>query len=319
MSHLTEGDGVYVRFLIEDTNTLKWYRGVVNGVSEDKDYHGPFYLCNIRYDDDGVVEERRLWLEDFGASQEGAWVKEQTPKQGLKPIFAWLGGKTKELSIIKKHMPKSYDIYVDPFVGGGALFFNVRPDFAVINDTNPDVMTMYSVIGNGRGKDLWHHIKNQKVPRCDEVRQAYYFIMERCNSFRGVYQPERCKKPVDETKLAKFEYICDDELHEALNNVVCTNIDFVDVMTRYNSPENFIFLDPPYHGCFNDYGGKSTFEDADFHRLLAAFKKSQAQCLLIVAATELTRRLFYKYIVDEYHVKYSVSNRVQKHLVIKNY
>jgi DNA adenine methylase len=95
------------------------------------------------------------------------------------------------------------------------------------------------------------------------------------------------------------------------------NTDFVDVMAAYNSPNNFIFLDPPYHGCFNDYG--ATFQDADFHRLFVAFKTNKSRCLLIVADTELTRRLFSAYIAEEYFVRYSASDKRQIHLVIKNY
>ena len=52
----------------------------------------------------------------------------------MQPLIKWPGGKTSELEIIKKHFPKSYNRYVEIFFGGGAVYFDLCPESAIIND-----------------------------------------------------------------------------------------------------------------------------------------------------------------------------------------
>ena len=70
----------------------------------------------------------------------------QTPK--AKPILKWAGGKTQMLSELLPRVPKSYGSYIEPFFGGGALFFSLQPDKAIIADSNPELINMYIQIAN---------------------------------------------------------------------------------------------------------------------------------------------------------------------------
>lgn len=54
----------------------------------------------------------------------------------MKPILKYRGGKSNEIKFILPHIPKDYETYVEPFVGGGALYFYLEPNKAVINDIN---------------------------------------------------------------------------------------------------------------------------------------------------------------------------------------
>lgn len=54
----------------------------------------------------------------------------------LKPFTKWTGGKCQLLPVLKEYMPKQYNRYFEPFVGGGALFFELSPENAIINDLN---------------------------------------------------------------------------------------------------------------------------------------------------------------------------------------
>ena len=65
----------------------------------------------------------------------------------MNPFFKWSGGKRKELDIIKAHMPESYETFYEPFVGGGALWLDLCPDRAVVNDNYDEVMNFYRVLG----------------------------------------------------------------------------------------------------------------------------------------------------------------------------
>lgn len=55
-----------------------------------------------------------------------------------KPIIKWVGGKRQLINELIKRMPKKYNRYFEPFIGGGALFFELKPKNAFINDYNQD-------------------------------------------------------------------------------------------------------------------------------------------------------------------------------------
>ena len=68
------------------------------------------------------------------------------PKAGARPFLKWVGGKSQLLAQLQKHYPKKYNRYFEPFVGGGAVFFDIQPDTAFINDINKTLITAYTHI-----------------------------------------------------------------------------------------------------------------------------------------------------------------------------
>jgi DNA adenine methylase len=72
--------------------------------------------------------------------------------QIARPFIKWAGGKKKLVPTLKKHLPKEYKnsriFYYEPFFGGGAFFFDLQSNKAVINDINPEVINCYKVIKN---------------------------------------------------------------------------------------------------------------------------------------------------------------------------
>ena len=63
----------------------------------------------------------------------------------VSPFVKWVGGKRQLLKHIRKFIP-SYDSYYEPFVGGGAVLFDLQPKKAVINDVNKELMNLYKVV-----------------------------------------------------------------------------------------------------------------------------------------------------------------------------
>lgn len=86
-----------------------------------------------------------------------------------KPFVKWAGGKTQLLAELLKYVPKNYNKYIEPFVGGGALFFKLQPHFAILSDSNCELMNLYKVIRD-QPKNL---IKELKTYRVSE-KQYYY-------------------------------------------------------------------------------------------------------------------------------------------------
>lgn len=64
----------------------------------------------------------------------------------LVPFVKWAGGKRQLLGAINERMPKSYENYYEPFVGGGAVLFELQPNCAVINDINTALINVYQVV-----------------------------------------------------------------------------------------------------------------------------------------------------------------------------
>ena len=64
----------------------------------------------------------------------------------LKPIVKWSGGKKDEIKKFIEHIPENFNTYLEPFIGGGAVLFNLQPKKAVINDFNNELINVYKTI-----------------------------------------------------------------------------------------------------------------------------------------------------------------------------
>src|ERR1035437_8435052 len=78
-----------------------------------------------------------------------------------QPFLKWAGGKRQLLPFIRKYLPKVYNIYFEPFVGAGALLFDLQPENAVINDVNSELVNCYNIIRN-LSIDLVEDLKKHK-------------------------------------------------------------------------------------------------------------------------------------------------------------
>src|SRR6218665_3534943 len=81
-----------------------------------------------------------------------------------RPLLKWAGGKTQMLNDILPKFPKKYGRYIEPFFGGGALFFSVRPTNGVIADSNPELINLYTMVA----QDVDGVIRNLKRHKNDE-------------------------------------------------------------------------------------------------------------------------------------------------------
>ena len=61
----------------------------------------------------------------------------------MKPLVKYRGGKSKEIPYLIKHIPQYSGRYIEPFFGGGALFFHIEPKKAIINDINSKLISFY--------------------------------------------------------------------------------------------------------------------------------------------------------------------------------
>jgi DNA adenine methylase len=261
--------------------------------------------------------------------------------ENLKPLIKWSGGKSDEIKLFEKYIPHKYKTYIEPFVGGGALYFHLCPERAIINDIHPDLFALYHEISIGHGDLIYEFMRNHpndekeyykvRDELCimsDSDRAArFYYLRKTC--FRGMLRYNKDGKfniPFGKYKTINFNELLNARYEELLDGATIENLPFEDIFEMHNSPDNFMFLDPPYDSEFTDYG-YCEFGRAEHERLAKLFKETTNKCLMIIGKTDFICKLYDGFIVAEYDKKYRFkihSGRVgdeinTKHLIIRNY
>lgn len=91
-----------------------------------------------------------------------------------KPFTKWVGGKRQILPKLLKYIPKKFNNYYEPFVDGGALFFELQPKTAIINDYNKDLISSYKTIKD----DVFNLIEELNNHKINNSKEYYYYIRE---------------------------------------------------------------------------------------------------------------------------------------------
>lgn len=288
----------------------------------------------------GYSTKKKEELEMLIATATGA-ATTGVARPHLSPLVKWSGGKADEIPQILPYLPASWDTYLEPFIGGGALYFYLNPQKAVINDIHPDLVALYKSIGEPGGRAaikqfMAEHPNNEatyyqvrdllSATDLDRAKQFYYL---RKTCFRGMLRYNSSGKfniPYGKYATINVNDLDNAAYEELLAGTTVRHGSFLDIFRDYNSPENFMFLDPPYDSKFTDYGYCS-FGRPEHEALAKAFKETQIKCLMVIGKTDYIANLYAGYIVGEYDKKYRFkihSGRVgdeinTKHLVIRNY
>lgn len=268
----------------------------------------------------------------------------------MKPIIKYKGGKRDEIKYFEHHTPKQYDRYIEPFIGGGALFFHLEPKRAVINDVNIYLIAFYrniimrgkrimseleeikSIIDSGDiedGRTLYNTLRdeyNGLKPSMYHKATLYYFLNKVGHS--GLMRWN--KQGLFNTSyggIPKLPLSLTEKHIELLRNTEIYNTSYKDILVGATE-KDFVFLDPPYDCRYTCYGNTdSQFKEQEHIELANLVKQSNAKILMILNSTEFTRGLYKDYIVDEYSKRYKTydidnlkdKKQVACHLVIKNY
>ncbi len=240
----------------------------------------------------------------------------------MNPMIKYRGGKSKELLHFTKHMPKEYSRYIEPFFGGGALYFYLQPEKAIINDINCKLYGFYKEMQEKYpeariqlDKLQKEYEKNQKEyeelkakspeERVENKNEALYYFMR--DAFNHKIETEYLDSVIyffiNKTAYsgmirynANGEYNVPFGRYKNLNTKLITNEHF-SLLQRteiYNydyskifdmaEVDDFIFLDPPYDCVFSDYGNESYKEGfgEEEHRRLASDFKNLSCKALLV-------------------------------------
>lgn len=250
----------------------------------------------------------------------------------LQPFFPRVGGKSKSCRFIAAHLPdhESYHTYVEPFVGGGSVFFAKpgRSAVEVLNDIDRDIYDLWNDLPHVRPVDFAAAMNQGDAA---EHRAAFYrhratrpddphdrFLRNlflSLNSFCGTRKSyARRSAPVHCTKLRRLA-----EYQERVAGVTLHNEDWQAVVARYDSPGTLFYLDPPYStGYRRNWGYQELVEPED---VLRVCRGMAGRFLLSYCASPGVRELFREFTVVDVPTEYSMggSKRPVSNVLIKNF
>lgn len=272
----------------------------------------------------------------------------------IAPFVKWAGGKRQLIPQIRERMPAQFNNYYEPFVGGGAVIFELLPENAVINDINRALINAYQMICDHPqeflqeinrldaemwedGKEYYYSLRehyNDKLMKEEfdvELAALFVFINKHC--FNGLYRVNGkglFNVPYNNSRRSSVDEKSIMEISEFLKDVTIISGDF-EAACEGAGAGDFVFIDSPYAPLnptsFESYT-KEGFDIESHRRLANLFDELTARgcyCMLTNHNTELINELYGNkgYTIDVVSVKRMInsdaSNRVGEEVIIYNY
>jgi len=228
--------------------------------------------------------------------KEGWWLVKGMDVKQYKPFIKWVGGKRGLLSQLLGKFPKKFENYHEPFLGGGAVFFELyskgllKNKNIYLSDINAELINTYNVVKNNpnelinnlenfkeqHNKEFYY--KTREVDRKEEfkiltnIERATRFIYLNKTCFNGLYRVNskgQFNTPIGSYKNPK---IADRDTilgaSEALQNAIISNKPFSETLNDINK-NDLVYFDPPYYplnatSSFTAYDSNCFLEDAQF-------------------------------------------------------
>jgi DNA adenine methylase len=263
-----------------------------------------------------------------------------------QPFLKWAGGKTQLLHELISRMPKSYDVYYEPFIGGGALFFAVAPGKAVIADINDDLVNAYNVVrdtpeeliealsGYVNDKDFYYKVRSQDQSTLSPLERAARLIYLNRTCFNGLYRVNKSGQfNVPFANYKNPNIVQSDRIMAASNVLHDTEVfhaSFEKVLVNAKKGD-FIYLDPPYYpkDVYSDFKryNKEQFYKNDHERLADLYNElSDRGCYVMLSNSDtlFTRALYSKWRVDTVYAKRMINRDASKRgevteIIVTNY
>lgn len=272
----------------------------------------------------------------------------------LQPFTKWTGGKRKLIPKLKELMPEIYGNYYEPFIGGGALFFELSPRVAIINDFNEELINCYIQIKENPIK----LIEILKIHKEKNSKEYYLEIrgLDRTDKFKELSKVERAARimymlRVDFNGLyrvnSKNQFnvpygnyanpkIVDEELINNISNylntydITITSGDFEDSVSTVKEGD-FVYFDPPYiplneTSSFTSYTHEG-FSYEDQVRLRNTVRKLTEKGVKVMVSNSSSKLTIDLY--EEFNIHYvevsrtngakSSSRGIIKEVIITNY
>ena len=247
----------------------------------------------------------------------------------VAPVVKWVGGKRQLLPEIKKYSPKKFNTYFEPFVGGGAVLFELQPKQAVINDINKELINLYSVIQN----NVEEPQKYNKLTGIDRAARILYLNKTCYNGLYRVNSMGEFNSPFGSYKNPNIvNEITLRAVHKYFNesNIKFLNGDF-EKTVKNAKRDDFVYFDPPYAPIsktsnFTGYNesGFGENEQIRLKELCDTLNKKGVKFLLSNSDCEFIRELYKDYNIVTIKAKRAINSNgndrgAVSEVLIRNY
>ncbi len=272
-----------------------------------------------------------------------------------KPFVKWAGGKRQIVDKLLMYAPDEFNTYYEPFVGGGALLFELSPKKAVINDSNKELINVYNVLRNeekfkkmcsilntyekNNSEEFYYELRNKdrnksSFDRLSDYKRAGRTIYLNKACFNGLYRvnsknefnvPFGKKTRVNTYDIGNLITVSN---YLTMNDIKILNVDFEDSVKDAQKGD-FIYFDPPYDSetsIFNSYT-EDGFGKEEQRRLAKVYKElSNKGCYVMLSNnnTTLIKELYKDFNIHIIEAKRSINSNGKKRgkveeVIITNY
>ena len=234
------------------------------------------------------------------------------------------------LSDLIPKVPTSYGRYIEPFFGGGAMFFALQPENAVIADSNPELINMYRQVADHvddvieclkmyeNTSEMFYLVRGQDWTKLPKAQAAARTIFLNKTCFNGLYRVN--KKGQFNVPFGKYKNpkICDENGLRAASEIlkkaeiICG--DYLLVLEHYAQPGDFIFLDPPYlpisdYSDFKRYTKEQFYEEDHVELAKMVMTLHERGCYVILTNSNhpLVHELYAHFTIDVIQTKRHIS------------
>ena len=256
----------------------------------------------------------------------------------MNSFLAYMGGKS---LLANKIIPKipAHNCYVEVFAGAAWLLFKkdeASSEVEITNDINLDLITLYRVIKHHLeefiryfkwvlvSRDEFYRFRAENPETLTDIQRSvrFYYLLK-------LGYAARIKDPsfsIATTAKPRLNLLRIEEelsaVHLRLSRVFIENSDYTKIFTRFDKPDTFFYVDPPYYGC-EDYYGKDIFSRDDFEKLKQVLTGIKGKFILSINDVEYVRKLFKGFKIETVQTSYSAggANKKKKvnELLIMNY
>jgi DNA adenine methylase len=253
----------------------------------------------------------------------------------MKPFFNRPGNKISIANQIIEMIP-NHTTYIEPFVGSGAiLFFKEPSEIEVIGDLDETLINGYKLLkkinendiekiltysaelktlNNDEKLELMNEFVNMNVK--NNGLKLYQVLIKMCNTFAAIGFGKIYRCSIQEKKINKIQ-----EYKNRLKKVKIYNTDYKNIISKYDSPTSFFFLDPPYENSKKIYKN----EIMDYEEISEILSNIEGKFLLTINSSSDIMRIFSRFNIKNISVRgrgrggSNVGSTIRNELIITNY
>ena len=197
-------------------------------------------------------------------------------------MLKWAGGKRQLFTEIKEYLPPSYNKFYEPFIGGGAVFFNIGRPNSVIGDYNPELINFYNIVKNNHNlliesfkqhentEEYYYKVRSwdrdpNVYAQLSDVERASRFLYLNKTCFNGIWRVNRNGQnnvpygypktlSIDETNIEKCSRLLQ------TTEILCGDFEIIKPSIKKG---DFVYFDPPYFPL-TETSSFTTYTDVGF-------------------------------------------------------